>query len=180
MDAVDLLVHDHRRVEQLFRDYHCAASDRQRRAVVELLVRELSRHAAVEELVFYPFAERVLDDREEIARYRGEHLTVKRLLAELDRLSEGDERTGRLLAGLRTAVAEHVRAEEGDLMVRVRGRVGERALLALARDIRRAKERAPTRPHPAAPDRPPALTLAAPVAAVYDRVRDRMQGRPRT
>jgi hypothetical protein len=32
----------------------------------------------------------------------------------------------------------------------------------------------------AAPDRPPALTLAAPVAAIYDRLRDRIQRRPRT
>ena len=50
MDALDVPAHDHRMVEQLFRDYHAAASDAQRRAVVELLVRELSRHAALEEL----------------------------------------------------------------------------------------------------------------------------------
>ncbi|GAA4103224.1 hypothetical protein GCM10022214_81850 [Actinomadura miaoliensis] len=167
-------------VEQLFRDYHAAASERQRRAVVQILVRELSKHAAVEELLFYPFAGRLLDADEEIDRHLQEHMTVKRLLAELDRLPEGDERTGRLVAGLRRELAEHIREEEGDLMPRVRARAGAEALRTLGEDIRRAKERAPTRPHPAAPDRPPALALAAPVAAVYDRVRDRIQGRPRT
>ena len=52
----------------------------------------------------------------------------------------------------------------------------------LFRDYRSAagKQRAPTRPHPKAPDRPPALSLAAPVAAIYHRLRDRQQGRPRT
>ncbi|HET7327823.1 MAG TPA: hypothetical protein VFJ14_11135 [Nocardioidaceae bacterium] len=39
---------------------------------------------------------------------------------------------------------------------------------------------APTRPHPAAPDEPPSLASAAPVAAIYDRLRDRLQGRPQT
>lgn len=34
--------------------------------------------------------------------------------------------------------------------------------------------------HPAAPDRPPLLTPAAPLVAGYDRLRDRLQGRPRT
>lgn len=39
---------------------------------------------------------------------------------------------------------------------------------------------APTRPHPFAADEPPTLALAAPFAAIYDRFRDRMQGRPLT
>lgn len=38
----------------------------------------------------------------------------------------------------------------------------------------------PTRPHPHAPDEPPALATAPPVAAIYDRLRDRLQGRPKT
>ena len=53
MDAVELLSHDHRMVEQLFRDYTAAASDTQRRGVVEIMIRELSKHAALEELLVY-------------------------------------------------------------------------------------------------------------------------------
>lgn len=36
MDAIELLKHDHRMVEQLFRDYDAAASDQQKRGVVEI------------------------------------------------------------------------------------------------------------------------------------------------
>jgi transcriptional antiterminator Rof (Rho-off) len=50
-DAIELLCHDHRMVEQLFRDYQAAASETQRRGVVEIMVRELSKHAALEELM---------------------------------------------------------------------------------------------------------------------------------
>jgi hemerythrin superfamily protein len=119
VDAIELLKHDHRMVEQLFRDYDAAASDRQRRGVVEIAIRELSKHAALEELTVYPFARQLLP-------------------------------------------AGAVNVDE------------------LGQQLDKAKHTAPTRPHPMAPDQPPALAMAAPVAAIYDRVRNRLQGRPKT
>jgi len=181
MDAIELLQHDHRMVEQLFRDYGAAASDTQRRGVVEILVRELSKHAAIEEMLFYPFAKTVLgDDSEEVDEHLQEHLAVKKLLLELDRAAAGDPRQDELMRQLESTVAEHVQEEESDLMPRLRAGVDEQALRELGHEIDTGKDRAPTRPHPHAPDEPPALTLAAPVAAIYDRLRDRLQGRPRT
>jgi hypothetical protein len=58
--------------------------------------------------------------------------------------------------------------------------VDAQALTELGEALDKGKHTAPTRPHPAAPTEPPALALAAPVAAIYDRMRDRMQGRPQT
>jgi hypothetical protein len=40
-----------------------------------------------------------------------------------------------------------------------------------------AKKMAPTRPHPAAPDTPPANKLLAPGAGLVDRLRDALTGR---
>jgi hypothetical protein len=181
MDALEVLTHDHRMVEQLFRDYHAAASDKQRRAVVELLVRELSKHAALEESMIYPLAKRVLDDgAQEVDEHLSEHMALKKTLLALDRLSEGDERTDDLVARLRRDVEEHVREVEGEFMPRIRAAVPQEDLAELGQLLEKAKRSAPTRPHPHAPDHPPALTLAGPVAAAYDRLRDRLQGRPRT
>ncbi|MBO2457686.1 hemerythrin domain-containing protein [Actinomadura violacea] len=180
MDAIDLLKHDHRMVEQLFRDHRSAATPAQRKAVLEILVRELSKHAAVEELLFYPFAGRAVGREEEIKRHLQEHMTIKRLLAELDSARGDGERAGPVLAALREAVAEHIREEEEQLMPEVRAAADEDELRELGAELERAKRRAPTRPHPSAPDRPPALAMAAPVAAAYDRLRDRLQSRPRT
>ncbi|GAA2710843.1 hemerythrin domain-containing protein [Micromonospora olivasterospora] len=179
MDATELLRHDHRVVEQLFRDYHAAASDVQRRAVVEVLVRELSKHAALEEVLFYPFAARVLEDGQ-VDRHLAGHAPVKELLLELDRCRAGDPAQDDVMQRLASAVARHVRDDEDELMPLLRGRADEQALRELGQAIDDGKHVAPTRPHPHAPDRPPALALAAPVAAIYDRLRDRMQGRPRT
>ncbi|SCL34024.1 Hemerythrin HHE cation binding domain-containing protein [Micromonospora rhizosphaerae] len=179
MDAVELLEHDHRVVEQLFRDYHAAASDAQRRAVVEILVRELSKHAALEELLFYPFAAKVLDDGQVEGHLAG-HAPIKELLLDLDRCGAGDPAQNDLMERLASAVARHVRNDEDQLMPCLRQQADEQALRELGHEIDQGKQRAPTRPHPHAPDKPPALALAAPVAAIYDRLRDRMEGRPRT
>lgn len=40
-----------------------------------------------------------------------------------------------------------------------------------------AKKPAPTRPHPAAPDKPPANKLLGPGAGLVDRARDMLTGR---
>jgi hemerythrin superfamily protein len=181
MDAIELLCHDHRMVEQLFRDYRAAATDGQRRGVVEIIVRELSKHAALEELVFYPLAREVLPDgRKEIDEHLAEHLSVKKTLLALDGLSAGDDRTDALMADLQRDVEAHVQEEEGELMPRLRGVCDEQALQELGQELDKGKRTAPTRPHPAAPDKPPLLTVAAPVAAIYDRMRDRLQGKPQT
>lgn len=180
MDAVELLEHDHRMVEQLFRDYTAAKSDVQRRGVVEIAVRELSKHAALEELLVYPLARRLLDGTATIDEHLREHLAVKRTLLELDKLSNGDAREGELMSSLQREVEEHVKEEEGTLFPQLREHADEEALKELGATLDEGKKTAPTRPHPMAPDRPPALALAAPVAAIYDRLRDRLQARPRT
>jgi hemerythrin superfamily protein len=181
MDALELLCHDHRMVEQLLRDYRAAASDAQRRGVVEIIVREVSKHAALEELLVYPLARKVLPDGEqEIDEHLAEHLSVKKTLLALDGLSAGDGRADALIADLQREIEQHVHEEEGDLMPKLRAVLDEQALRELGEELDKGKQTAPTRPHPAAPDTRPLLSVAAPVAAIYDRMRDRLQGRPLT
>lgn len=186
MDAIEVLKHDHRMVEQLFRDYDAVGGPpggpSQRRGVVEVMVRELSKHAALEELLFYPFAREVLPgdgDRLVDSQLTG-HMVVKQLLRDLDGLPEDHDDEARLMQELREAVTEHINDEEGDLMPRVQDVADRQQLLDLGRTIDEAKSTAPTRPHPAAPDKPPILAVAAPLVAAYDRARDRLQGRPKT
>lgn len=181
MDAVELLKHDHRMVEQLFRDYQAAATDTQRRGVVEILIRELSKHAALEELMVYPLAKRVLPDGEqEIDKHLAEHMTLKKLLVELDKHEQEGNGVTELMRQVEKETLDHIKDEEGDLLPRLSEQVDEQALQELGEALDKAKKIAPTRAHPAAPTEPPALALAAPVAAIYDRMRDRLQGRPLT
>jgi len=181
MDAIDLLKHDHRMVEQLFRNYRSAASATQRRGVVEILIRELSKHAALEELTVYPFARRYLPaNAVDVDEHLTEHMAVKKLLAALDSLAADDSQERDLVGELQREVEHHVRDEEEHFMPALRRAVDAKALQQLGEQLDRAKKFAPTRPHPHAPDKPPAETVAGAVAAVYDRLRDRLQGRPLT
>jgi hemerythrin superfamily protein len=181
MDATQILEHDHRMVEQLLRDYWSAGSDQQRRAVVEIIIRELSKHAALEELMIYPLAKKVVaGGKREIDDHLREHAGVKKLLAELDALPTGDLRTDGLIEQLETELEQHIAEEEGDLLPKLREARDEQSLDALGQALDAAKQTAPTRPHPHAPNQPPGLAMISPVAAAYDRLRDRMQGRPRT
>lgn len=181
MDAIELLEHDHRMVEQLFRDYEMAASDTQRRGAVEILIRELSKHTALEELTVYPLARRLLPGTAaELDEHLDGHMDVKNLLAALDGLPAGDGREPELVARLRKEVERHIRGEEDRLLPALRDAVDPPALKELGHRLEQAKRKAPTRPHPHAPNRPPALALAAPIAAIFDRIRDRLRGRPRT
>lgn len=180
MDAVEILKHDHRMVEQLLRDYDAAHSDEQRRGVVEIMVRELSKHAALEEVTVYPFAKKYLSEAVNVDEQLSEHMEVKKTLAALDGLRSGADEEARLVDELRKEVSHHVEEEEGHFLPALESALDEEALTEFGKQLDAAKAAAPTRPHPAAPDEPPALTLAAPFVTIYDRFRDRVQGRPRT
>lgn len=181
MDAIELLEHDHRIVEQMFVDYEAAKSDTQRRGVVEILIRELSKHAALEELTVYPLGRRVLPEGEsEIDEHLSQHMAVKKTLAALDRLSEGAAEEKELVGELQREIAEHVAEEEGEFLPALRNAVDQEALNELGEQLDRAKKLAPTRPHPGLPDQPPAEAVLGAIGAIYDRLRDRLQGRPLT
>ena len=94
MDAIELLSHDHRMVEQLFRDYAAAASEHQWRGVVDIAIRELSKHAALEELMVYPLAKQVLPDGDqEIDQQLADHMDVKKTLVGLDKSGTDKQQT---------------------------------------------------------------------------------------
>jgi hemerythrin superfamily protein len=181
MDALEMLNHDHRMVEQLFRDYKSANSDDQRRGVVEVAIRELSKHAALEELMVYPLVKQAVPDGEqEIDHHLDEHMAVKKTLVELDEAGDDQDQMAKLMETLQQEIDEHVQDEEGELWPKLREAVDQETLDELGQVLDEAKKVAPTRPHPKAPTEPPKLALAAPVAALYDRVRDKFQKRPQT
>jgi len=180
MDAIELLEHDHRIVEQLFVDYGAAKNDEQRRGVVEILIRELSKHAALEELTVYPLARKLIPESVDVDEHLAEHMAVKKTLLALDKLHQGADDEKRLVEELQGEIAHHVAEEEGEFLPALRGAVDEEALQELGAQLDEAKKLAPTRPHPNIPDQPPGEAILGAVGAIYDRLRDRLQGRPNT
>jgi hypothetical protein len=78
---------------------------------------------------------------------------------------------------LKQDVEHHVQEEEGEVMPELSRTVESGVLDDLGREAEQAKRRAPTRPHPHAPDQPPGVKAAGPLAAILDRIRDAISGR---
>jgi hemerythrin-like domain-containing protein len=174
-DAIALLKHDHREVEDLFKRFERAGDGavKQKRKLVNQMIAELSRHASVEEQVIYPWArEHIVDADDEVLEALEEHHVVKWLLWELEDLAPDDERFDAKVTVMMENVRHHVKEEEQELFSDLRDVATRAELLDLGDALRAAKQKAPTRPHPRGADTPPTNVMTAPIASALDHARD--------
>jgi hemerythrin superfamily protein len=179
MDAVTLLKNDHKSVEKLFKQYEKAGERAfvTKRHVVDRIIEELSVHASIEEQVFYPVARATVDDVEDLSlESLEEHHIVKWVLSELESMSPEDERFDAKVTVLIENVRHHVEEEERDFFPKVREQLGRSALNDVGDALENARKIAPTRPHPTAPDTPPANLVVGTASGVADRIGDTVSG----
>lgn len=172
-DAIELLVSDHREVDQYFHLLEQAGNGEAASHAAESIVRDLSIHAVIEEQVLYPMVRQVLPDGDQLADHSlEEHREVKEILAELDGKPVDDPTVRARFRELADSVKHHVAEEEGTLFPRLRQHLDEEKLMRMGDAMNAAKRMAPTHPHPNAPDRPPGNVVIGMAAAVMDKVRD--------
>ena len=173
-DAIAVLKQDHRAVEQLFTRFERAGDGarRTKRNLVDSMIEALSRHAEIEEQVFYPAVRAEVDGaKADVLEALEEHHVVKSVLRELEDLDASDERFDAKVTVMMENVRHHVKEEEHELFPEVRDQMGRRRLLELGAELRAAKPLVSTRPHPGAPDEPPANVLVGGAVAALDRAR---------
>ena len=172
MDAITLLKQDHKTVEKLFKQFEKTTAPAEQRKLAERIVKELSVHAAIEEMVFYPAVrERVPQEEDTVLESLEEHHIVKWVLNELDDMKPDHERFKAKMTVLIENVRHHVEEEESELFPEVRKVIKRKELGELGDALEQAKKTAPTSPHPRAPDTPPANLVAGPTAAVVDKAK---------
>jgi hypothetical protein len=98
-------------------------------------------------------------------------------MKDLEGCDPGDADFDRLMGMLMSEIRSHIADEEGNLFPALRQACPMDTLNELGEKVRKAKKTAPTRPHPAAPDKPPANKLLAPGTGMVDRLRDALTGR---
>ncbi|GLY26270.1 hemerythrin domain-containing protein [Micromonospora sp. NBRC 101691] len=179
-DVIDVLTADHREVEALFVELeNRQGTPEHRRQLVDVVIAELVRHSVAEEAYVYPATRKALPDGDQVADHEiSEHADAERTMKDLESVDPSDPRFDQLLTHLTTTIRHHVQEEETDLFPRLRAACAHEELVELADKVTAAKRIAPTRPHPAAPDHPPANKLLAPGAGLVDRLRDALSGRP--
>ena len=148
-DAIAILKEDHREVERWFKAFEKTSDDatKERRRIVDTIIKDLSRHAAIEEQLLYPWArDFIVDIDDTVFEAFEEHRVVKFLLSELATMDAGDERFAAKTKVLTESVRHHVKEEESELFQYLRD-VGTRGeLLELGHELELAKRTAPTTP----------------------------------
>ncbi|GHE35202.1 hemerythrin domain-containing protein [Streptomyces capitiformicae] len=178
-DVVEELKTDHREVEELFgKIEQLPSGNAQRKEYADLVTIELVRHSVAEEAYLYPAVRKHVRDGDALAdRELEDHAEAERTMKDLERCEANDPDFDRLIAQLMTQIRQHVRDEESNLFPRLSQSCSVEMLEELGEKVRMAKKTAPTRPHPAAPSKPPANKLLAPGLGLVDRMRDAMTGR---
>ena len=171
MDAITTLRNDHRDVEKLFKEVLRTEDETKLQRLGMEIIKELSIHAAIEEQIFYPAVLQALPrEQRALVKSLEAHHAAKSMLAEVDRLTAASDRYKAKLEVLIDNVRHHIEEEEQDLFPKVRNALKPNELEEIGDLLETAKKVAPTKPHPHAPDTPPA-NLANLAVAVVDRAR---------
>lgn len=178
MNAIELIKQDHREVERLFEAFEQSDDSEQKREIVDQVIHELSVHAAIEEQIFYPSVREALAAGDSLVdESLHEHGEAKQLLNELDGMAPDHPSFDPTMTELIRDVRHHVEEEENEILPGLEQRLDQQLLDDMGNELEQAKGRAPTRPHPMAPDTPPANKLTGPAAGLVDRIRDAVQDR---
>ncbi len=121
MNAIDLLEQQHREVEELFEEFEGAGEGavRTKERICREISDQLAVHAEIEEKLFYPESKQ--ENTEELLRESvEEHLSMKRIVADLVESGPADEQFEARMKVLKEQVEHHVEEEEGELFPRVR------------------------------------------------------------
>jgi hemerythrin superfamily protein len=178
-NVIDELVTDHREVEELFgRIEGLPPGDKNRKVYADQATIELVRHSVAEESYLYPAVREHIPGGDALAdKELEDHAGAEQIMKDLEGCQADDPDFDRLMGMLMSEIRTHVADEEQNLFPRLRAACPADALDDLGDKVRQAKKTAPTRPHPSAPDKPPANKLLAPGAGLIDRVRDALSGR---
>ena len=121
--AIELLMSDHRKVEQLFEQYEDEkeGDEDARRGIAERICGELKVHAQVEEELFYPWLrEKLPDDEIDMVEEAAiEHQSAKDLIAQIEAAGEVDAKFDALVKVLSEYIKHHVKEEEQEIFPEV-------------------------------------------------------------
>ncbi|MUI11803.1 hemerythrin domain-containing protein [Massilia dura] len=140
-DAVALLIADHDKVKQLFREYERLQNigDISLKADLALqLCMELEIHTAIEEEIFYPAVRTETGDAKMVQEAIQEHAEAKELIAHIQGMSGDDPDLDSTVAMLRKAIEHHVQEEEQAMFPMARQ--GDADLAALCEQLADRKE----------------------------------------
>ncbi|MGZ9013835.1 MAG: hemerythrin domain-containing protein [Burkholderiales bacterium] len=123
-DAIDLLLQDHRKVEDLFKQFDKLSEDDEEAAnvVIETACVELTVHDKLEVEIFYPAVREAADDEMDdvLDEAEVEHEGVRELIEKLEAMELDDEKRKARFTVLTEYVKHHVKEEETEMFPKVK------------------------------------------------------------
>ena len=134
IDALELLTMQHDEVEMLIEQIENSDEPEEKAELFREMADKLAAHSTMEEKLFYPSV--MAEDTEEIlVESTEEHLSVKRILADMMQLDVEDEHFDAKLSVLKEQVRHHARdEEEGELFPKLRRQLSADELAALGNE----------------------------------------------
>ncbi len=139
-DAIALLMEDHRRVEQLFKEAEKLGDEDtdELQGIVEEACTELTIHSQLEEELVYPVFRDAIEDEDLVLEAEVEHQSAHDLIAALEAMDPTDERYKATFTVLGEYVMHHVREEEKEMFPQAKK--SDIDLSAMAEELRTRKE----------------------------------------
>ncbi|OBV37793.1 hemerythrin domain-containing protein [Janthinobacterium psychrotolerans] len=122
MNAISLLMKDHKDVKALFAQYE-GLSDRSfatKKKLAEQICHELTVHTQLEEEIFYPAVRRPIHDGDLMDEAVVEHASAKELIAQILAMDPTEDLYDAKVTVLSEQIEHHVKEEEGDMFPKVR------------------------------------------------------------
>lgn len=123
MDAISLLMEDHKYVQKLFKEFEKIKEDEdvdEKQKLVRVICTELSVHAQIEEEIFYPAARNAIDEQDLLDEAEVEHASAKELITQLESMQPDEELYDAKVCVLGEYVNHHVKEEQDELFPKVK------------------------------------------------------------
>jgi len=178
MNVIDLIKDEHRFVDSLFKDYKNTTDARDKQGIAYNIIKLLSIHAACEEMTIYPFLKKKGETGIRLVDHAlAEHTRMKKDLYDLDQMKYGDAGFEAKFEQTIADTVHHVAEEERELLHELGRLATPQELQEMTKQFISSKKFAPSRPHPDAPNEPPANNIANAASVPLDAMKDATTGR---
>lgn len=140
MNALEMLKEDHRKVQELFDQVKADENSKRHKQLYKKIKTELETHAYIEEKVLYPTLKKKEELKDQVMEAIEEHLQLKTLFRDMDKLSEGNDRFEAKLQVLMDDTEHHVEEEESELFPKVEEIYSESELEEIGLQLESAKK----------------------------------------
>ena len=120
-DAIALLTEDHKRVQQMFKDFEALGdATSSKRELANKICAELTIHTAIEEEIFYPAAREAIDDDDLMDEADVEHAAAKELIAQIEEMDADESHYDAKVKVLGEEVEHHIKEEQDGMFAKIR------------------------------------------------------------